>query len=75
MTNIPLYLDILGHIGYILIVVGMLLLARKRRPGWLFRVAGGAIWLYVGVMMSMSSIIRWSGVFLLIDYHGYLKWR
>ena len=67
--------DFFGHIGYIFIVVGMLLLGQKNIWGWIVRLIGEFIWTGVGLAMGMSSIYVWGAIFLLIDIRGFLRWR
>lgn len=67
--------NLLGHLGYICIVIGMISLARKSAIGWLFRVVGDALWVIIGIILSMSSIWFWCTVFLVLDAYGYLSWR
>lgn len=67
--------NLLGHLGYICIVIGMIFLARKSAMGWLFRMAGDLLWTIIGVMLSMSSIWFWCSVFLVLDAYGYWHWK
>ena len=64
----------LGHIGYILILLGMFLLANASYWGWLFRIVGELIWTYVGLKLHMSSIWLWGFIFILFDTYGFIKW-
>jgi hypothetical protein len=66
--------DLLGHVGYALITVGMYFLAKREKLGWVFRFTGEAIWVAVGLMLGMSSIWAWGFLFLGIDCYGYRKW-
>lgn len=68
-------LDVLGHIGYLLLASGMLLLARKNILGWACRGIGEAIWLFIGIEMNMSSMWFWGIIFLLIEIHGFVSWK
>lgn len=68
-------LDLVGHIGYIFIVVGMILLTQKNKFGWTMRFLGEFIWTMLGFYMEMSSIWFWGLVFMAIDLHGYHEWR
>lgn len=68
-------LDALGHIGYSLLGVGVLLLGRRVAAGWLFRLVGQAVWLAIGIALGMSSIYVWSTAFLVLDAVGYYRWR
>ena len=68
-------LDILGHVFYIWLVAGQILVARKSKWGFLFRAAGGLGWFALGVAMGMTSIWIWSMIFSSIDMYGFWKWR
>jgi len=69
-----LMLDLMGHIFYLLIVVGMLLLSKKIRYGWILRFWGEFGWVMIGVSMGMSSIYIWGFIFMGIDLYGFLRW-
>ncbi len=68
------YLDIAGHIAYILMIIGHIFITKKKAYGFVLRVVGGVIWVLIGGFLSMSSIIVWSGVFAAVDIWGYIKW-
>lgn len=68
-------IDIAGHLGYALVMVGVFLLSRHQVLGWLFRCAGEVVWLVVGVYMGMSSIVVWGVVFVLMDLYGFWSWK
>lgn len=68
-------LDMLGHLGYIFIALGVLVIGHyKHRLGWVCRFLGGGIWLAVGLAMNMSSIYLWSAVFMCIDFYSFWVW-
>lgn len=68
-------LDLLGHVGYFFIGLGILLLARKNIAGWIMRALGELIWLLIGISMGMSSMWLWSGLFLFMEAYGFYQWR
>ncbi len=49
-------MNTLGHIGYAMLFGGQLLLAYGEVSGWFIRMAGEALWLYIGVKIKMNSI-------------------
>jgi hypothetical protein len=67
--------DLLGHVFYFSIALGVLSLAYKRRIGWILRFFGEIGWCFIGIWMGMTSIWFWCIVFCIIDVKGYLKWR
>jgi len=64
----------IGHIGYLFIIFGMLLLAEQNTYGWVMRAIGEAIWLVVGIRMQMSSMWFWAVIFILLDIYGFYQW-
>lgn len=68
-------IDLLGHLGYASIMIGMVLLARRNAYGWVARLLGDAGWVALGFVLGMSSIVLWGLVFVLLDIVGWLKWR
>lgn len=68
-------IDLFGHAGYLLIALGMYLLSRKDKFGWICRFIGESIWVYLGVYLGMSSIYIWGAIFMGIDLAGYYNWR
>jgi len=67
--------DIFGHIGYLFIAVGLILLAQKSIFGWIFRIIGEMIWAVVGICIGMSALWFWGIIFLCLDVRGFIKWR
>ena len=67
--------DLLGHIGYLLVVVGTLMIARKDIRGWWPRMVGDVFIVSMGLLLGVSSLWIWGTVFLLIDIFGYRKWK
>ena len=67
-------LDLIGHIGYAFIFLGMIFLATKSIWGWLLRFVGESIWVGLGFAMSMTSIWYWGILFMLIDSMAFVNW-
>jgi len=67
-------MDILGHAAYVLIALGMLLLGRKNRWGWVCRFLGEGGWIWLGWLMGMSSIWFWGILFMSFDAYGFWQW-
>lgn len=68
-------LNVFGHVSYVFVALGMLLLARKNRWGWVCRFLGEGGWIWVGWMLSMSSIWFWGILFMLLDAYGFWQWN
>jgi hypothetical protein len=71
--SIPLH-DLAGHLGYIIILCGTLLLGTKSKAGWIFRLIGDCIWVAIGVYIGMTSIVTWSAIFALNELYNFRKW-
>ena len=71
----PEWLDIIGHISYVWVAIGMLLIALKRPvAGFAFRLVGELGWLALGILMSMTSIWFWEIIFIAVDIIGMIIW-
>ncbi len=68
-------IDMMGHLGYCFIALGMYFIAQKSAWGFALRFTGEVIWLIVGLLLNMSSIWTWGILFLFIDGYGFFKWR
>ena len=68
-------IDIIGHIGYLLIALGIWRLSKLDNRGWLLRFAGELVWVVIGVILNMTSITAWGLIFMAIDGWSYYKWR
>jgi len=68
------WVDISGHLAYIMMIIGQLFITKKQAKGFIFRIIGGVIWVLLGGFLSMSSIIIWSAVFAGVDIYGFWKW-
>lgn len=68
-------IDLAGHVFYVFLLGGMLLLARGSAAGWILRIVGEAGWAVLGVLLGMSSIVVWGVAFVIIDAYGFRKWR
>lgn len=66
--------DAFGHAAYALVVLGQLFIARKNKKGFVARVIGEAVLLYIGYLLSMSHIMVWCGVFIIMDLYGLWNW-
>jgi nicotinamide riboside transporter PnuC len=67
-------LDFLGHVGYVLILAGMVLISRRSAVGWFLRLLGEVTWLGIGVAMDMSSMVVWGAVFTALDGYSWVTW-
>lgn len=68
-------IDLLGHVFYLCLFLGMYLLAKKKKVGWFFRFVGELGWTSLGLALGLSSIVIWGIIFMVIDAFGYYHWR
>ena len=67
-------IDVCGHVAYLFLVAGMVLLTRKNLWGWACRFIGEIGWVVIGFIMGMTSIWLWGLVFMCIDIKGFYEW-
>lgn len=68
-------IDLLGHIGYVFLILGQWLLTKKSAAGWLVRLGGQAIWIVLGILLGLTSCVIWGIVFVVLDIQGYKEWK
>lgn len=68
-------LDIIGHIGYLFLMLGQILLTQKSVWGWAARFIGEVTWIVIGFFLGMTSIWSWGILFAIIDLRGFFKWK
>lgn len=71
----PETIDLWGHVGYLFIFVGLVMIGVKNHNGWLFRLTGEGIWVILGYEMGISSLWTWGLLFMGIDVAAYMLWR
>ena len=67
-------IDLLGHVGYIFIALGIITLGSRKAYGWLLRLVGECIWLAIGIYLQLTSLYIWGAVFIILDLSVYIKW-
>lgn len=67
-------LDFLGHVWYLILIIGQLLIIKRRRIGFLVRFAGELGWGWIGLKLGMSSIVIWSVIFAIVELTGWIRW-
>lgn len=67
--------DALGHVGYLLLIVGQTMITQTIPGGFVIRASGELLWVAIGIRMRMSSIWLWGLAFTAVDIYGWLTWR
>lgn len=67
-------LDLFGHLGYLLLLLGQVFVSRKEPIGFFIRAMGGFIWFHIGWQLGLTSVYLWSLVFMTIDLYAYRRW-
>lgn len=65
----------LGWIGNVLLLLGVWLLAEKRRAAWLFTVVGNAVWLTQSVRAGMPDLVFIQFTMVILAARNYWLWR
>lgn len=66
--------DFAGHLAYIALCVGLILLGREDRRGFPLRAAGELTWVVLGWQIGASSIVTWGLVFVVVEAYGWRRW-
>lgn len=67
--------DIYGHVGYAMLALGMWLVGKRNRNGFLLRLVGEGIWIGIGIHLGYTSIVAWGILDLYINGKSFLRWR
>lgn len=73
-TTTPRYLDALGHVGYVFLLVGVWAVGEKIELGWVGYIAGLLIWAFIGWKLRMSSMIVWQLIAVANAAWAWWKW-
>lgn len=68
-------IDLVGHVAYVFIGLGMWLLGKRNPLGFLSQAVGAAIWMVCGYFLGLSSVVIWNLLFLAIGINGYYNLR
>ena len=63
-------LDMLGYLGYTLLMIGMILIAKGKKIGWQVRAAGEMLWVAISFHLGLTSGVIFGVLFLCIDIFG-----
>lgn len=70
-----IYIDMIGWIGTIFYIIGILLIARKNIKGWYFALVGNLIYIGIGILIPMTSIIAINIIATGTSIYGIIKWK
>lgn len=70
-----LTIDVIAYVFYTIIFAGTLMLASKRRFGWVLRVIGDLGWAYIGYEIGLTSALVFGIIFAGNDALGWWRWR
>lgn len=65
-----LQLDIIGHISYLALAIGMWRIGNGDGSGWAFRFLGELGWVGISLKLGLTSGVIWGAVFLALDAFG-----
>ena len=68
-------LDIYGWIFSAIYAIGNILVAKKYKSGWLYRIIGATGWIWIGISIGLTSIFLIEGAAVLTSIYGYYNWR
>ena len=68
-------IDLLGHVGYLLLLAGTIMVARRIPAGWALRMSGNLLWIVLGFALGLTSVILWGAVFTIIEFRSFRRWR
>ena len=69
------FLDAWGWVFSAIYAVGNIMIARKHRTGWLWRIVGATGWIWVGVSVGLTSIFFIEGTAVVTSIYGFYKWK
>jgi nicotinamide riboside transporter PnuC len=67
-------IDFIGHISYLFLTIGIYLLSKHNKLGWIFSSVCQLGWIFIGFWINMTSLWTWAMLFLLMNLYGYFKW-
>ncbi len=68
-------LDAWGWIFSAIYATGNIMIARKYRPGWMFRIIGALGWIWIGCSIGLTSIFFIEGTAVITSIYGFYKWK
>lgn len=65
--------DLAGHLAYVFLFIGQMMIADGDRQGWQLRFVGEVVWIGIGAYIGLSSVVIWGLIFLGVDLYGALR--
>ncbi len=69
MTDLQI-LDMLGHLGYFCLALGLFKIAKDDGTGWAFRLLGEGVWVIISLQIGLWSGVIWGVLFMIVDIFG-----
>jgi len=63
-------LDLLGHLGYFCLALGLWKIAKDDSSGWAFRLLGEGVWVTISFQLGLWSGVLWGALFMVVDVFG-----
>ncbi len=67
-------LDLLGHIGFVFLLLGKWLVIHRHRWGFLSWAVGAGLWVAIGAQIGSTSLVSWNLLYICIYAYGFYKW-
>ncbi|MCI0562657.1 MAG: hypothetical protein MN733_29610 [Nitrososphaera sp.] len=71
----PEMIDIWGHVGYLSMFIGMVMISTKNANGWLLRLCGEFVWVVLGFVLGFTSLWTWGLLFMGVDISAWHLWK
>lgn len=68
-------IDVIGHLGFASLCMGVFFISRDRRVGWLLCILCNVTWISIGITIGLSSIVFWNIVLLSLNTKGWLTFK
>lgn len=68
-------IDLLCHILYLMFMLSMILVGRKKSSGWLLYILASLGWIVVGLKLDLTAMAVWSSLYALIGLVSWIRWK
>ena len=67
-------IDLIGWIGNLGFIIGTILISYKKKQGFIYSGGRNLIYLYLGLIKDLYSLVFISGFLIITSIFGYYKW-